>query len=183
MQIFGRRFLGAIVLCFFLGAIPALATVLPGSCGKDGVTFAVKTQKNQPAPAPPPAGKARIVFVENLEHNSGLCIKCKVTARVGVDGAWVGADYGDSHFSYTVDPGEHHLCADWQSALGRLRQRKVGLASFNAEAGEVYYYEIKVRDLQYKTTDEMTLELKPLDPDEGKYLTRITALATAAQKK
>ena len=122
------------------------ATTLPGACGDDKVQFDVKTTKHQPAPAPPAEGKAQIIFVENFAQNAGTCIGCKVTTRVGIDGAWVGANRGNSYFAYTVEPGEHHLCAGWQSVFQRLK-KKVGLASLNAEAGKVYYYQIKVRML------------------------------------
>jgi len=125
---------------------------------------------------------AQIVFIENFEQNQGFCIGCKVTTRVGVDGAWVGANLGNSYFAYSVQPGEHHLCVDWQSNLGRLKQ-KVGLASLTAEAGRAYYYEIKVRIKQYETTVEKNLDLEPLNGDEGRYLTKITPLASATAKK
>ena len=183
MRMFTKQTLSAILLFAGLAAaVPALAAVLPDSCGSDGTTFSVKTKKDQPAPAAPEAGKAQIVFIENFAQNNGACIDCKVTTRVGVDGAWVGADHGNSYFAYGVPPGEHHLCADWQSALGRLK-KKVGLASMDAEAGKTYYYQIRVRIPHKASFGAMQLELAPLDPDEGKYLAKIDPLATATAKK
>ncbi len=165
-----------------MSAVHAGATVLPDSCGDDKVQFDVKAQKDQPAPVPPDSAKAQIIFVENFAQNEGICVECKVTTRVGVDGAWVGANHGNSYFAYAVDPGEHHLCVDWQSNFGRLK-KKVGLASLTAEAGKVYYYQIKVRIKQYDTTTEQYLELTPLDLDEGKYLVKINPVAIASAKK
>ncbi|HEY1767090.1 MAG TPA: hypothetical protein VGG26_05520 [Terracidiphilus sp.] len=167
---------------FLLTAIYSRATTLPDACGGDKIRFDVKTQKNPPALAPPAAGKAQIVFVENFAQNEGFCVDCKVTTRVGVDGAWAGANHGNSYFAYPIDPGEHHLCADWQSNLGSFK-KKVGLASLNAEADKVYYYEIKVRIKRNERTTEQYLDLTPLDPDEGKYLAKIDPMAIATAKK
>jgi len=159
------------------------AATLPDACGDDSVRFDVKTLKHQAPPPAPAAAMAQIVFVENFEQNQGLfCIECKVTTRVGVDGHWVGADYGNSYIVDNVAPGEHHLCVDWQSAMPKMRQ-KVGLLSLTAAPGQVYYAEIKVRMIQYDNTTERRLVLEPLDNDEGKYLVKITPLAKAASKK
>ena len=109
-------------------------TILPDACGDSGIKFDVKTEKNQPPPAPPEAGKAQVVFTE-----SGRGV-----ARYGVDGAWVGANDGDSYFAISVDPGEHHLCLSYQIpalAGGKIKQESVRLISFTAEAGKVYYFE------------------------------------------
>jgi hypothetical protein len=98
-----------LLLCAsLLSAVQARAkTILPDACGDDKVKFDVTTQKNQPAPAPPADGKAQIVFVENQEAKATLHY---VTVRYGVDGAWAGANYGNSYFAVTIDPGVHHLC-------------------------------------------------------------------------
>ena len=60
--------------------------------------------------------------------------------RYGVDGAWVGANKGNSYFAVTVDPGVHHLCVSWQSALRQIEEEHVRMAIFTAEAGKVYYF-------------------------------------------
>jgi hypothetical protein len=158
------------------------AATMPDACGDDKARFDVKTLKNQPLPSIPAAGMAQIVFVENFDHGEGLCVECKVTTRVGVDGQWVGADYGNSYFVYNVTPGEHHLCVDWQSAMPKLRQ-KVGLLALTAEPGQIYYAEIKVKLVQYENGMEKRLALEPMDNDQGKYLVKIDPLAKATAKK
>ena len=174
---------GALLAAIMVACIAhTWAAVLPDACGDDRITFDVKTQKGVPAPAVPDAGRAQIVFIENFSQNQGFCVGCEVTTRVGLDGAWVGANHGNSYFTYAVAPGQHHVCVDWQSTLSRLRQ-KVGLASLNAEAGKVYYYEIKVRIRQYQTTVDYDLGLAPLSDDEARYLVKIDALATATAKQ
>ena len=50
--------------------------------------------------------------------------------KLAVDGAWVGANHGNSYFSVSVEPGEHHVCVTLQSSL--VAQR-VELAHFTAE--------------------------------------------------
>ena len=96
------------------------ANTLPDSCGDDKVKFDVKTEKNQAAPAGPAEGKAQIVFVENENQVIGPFMHA--TVRFGMDGAWVGANSGNSYFALTVDPGVHHSCASWQSAQ-EIRRR------------------------------------------------------------
>ncbi|HEY1253216.1 MAG TPA: hypothetical protein VGF01_00395 [Terracidiphilus sp.] len=124
-----------LLLCAsLLPAVQAFAkTILPDACGDDSVKFEVKTENDQPAPEPPPAGKAQIVFIENSIKDG------TPTVRYGMDGAWVGANKGNSYFYVTVDPGVHHLCAGWQSSQGRL-QKSIDVASFTAEPGKVYYF-------------------------------------------
>jgi hypothetical protein len=128
-----------LLLCAsLLPAVQAFAkTILPDSCGDASIKFDVSTKKNQPPPAPPEAGKAQIVFIES---GRGL------VARYGVDGAWAGANEGDSYFAVAVAPGEHHLCMSFQlSALyGKMKEESVRMLTFSAEAGKVYYFEASV---------------------------------------
>jgi hypothetical protein len=106
----------ALLLCASLVcAVPAHAkTILPDACGDDSVKLDVTTKKNQPAPAPPEAGKAQIVFSES----GGLI------ARFGMDGSWVGANDRDSYFAVEVAPGEHHLCLSFQFPALALASEK-----------------------------------------------------------
>lgn len=174
-------------------AIQARCTTLPDSCGDDKIQFDVKTQKNQPQPASADPAKARIVFVEFVDKsNAGICIGCNFTARVGLDGAWVGANKGNSYFAADIPPGEHHLCVDWQSSGGELRS-KVGVAALNAEAGKVYYYQVTFKETQGDITrlpnalvssvPDWSLDLARLSEDEGKYGVKISALATATARE
>jgi hypothetical protein len=182
--------LSAFFLCASLAlAVQARATVLPDACGDDKVRFEVRAQENPPQPAAPAAEKAQIVFIETMDRGDGkvvspkLCVGCNITTRVGVDGAWVGANYGDSYFTLDLIPGEHHLCADWQSASGRLRGM-VGVNSFTAESGKVYYYQVKVTEKQVSKEDkEESVAMTPLSEDEGKYLVKNATLSAASPKK
>ena len=167
-------------------AAPSRATVLPDACGDDNVKFDVKTEKDQPPPAPPADGKAQIIFIETIEkENLAFCVGCDVLARLGVDGAWVGANKGNSYFAYTVEPGEHHLCTNWASTMAFL-DKKVGVAAFTAEPGKVYYFQVKIlmRMVNIDTAQmEQRLDLVQLSDDEGKYLIKISELSTSKPKK
>jgi hypothetical protein len=68
----------------------------------------------------------------------------------------------------SVDPGEHHLCASWQTAVILRQGHQTAAAHFTAEAGGVYYFRVKntwVRDL-----GTAGISLAPLDSDEGQLL-------------
>ncbi len=188
-----KQAMAAFVFCvlFVLGN-QLRATTLPDACGDDKVQFDVKTQKNQPAPAPPTVGIAQIVFVGLVDPGPGGCLGCTFSPRVGIDGSWVGATKGNSYFSVDVDPGEHHLCTAWKSVLAK-KGKNVGVDSFKAEAGKVYYYQVRIRSVEggvigtsggpVSSTFEWVLDLAPLSDDEGKYLVKTSALATATAKK
>jgi hypothetical protein len=169
--------LGILFLSAFLAfAAQARATVLPDACGDDKVKFDVTTEMNQPAPAAPEAGKAQIVFIEDENHMIGPFMN--VTVRFGMDGAWVGATNGSSYFALAVNPGVHHLCAGWQSTLGRER-KNVHAVSMTAEPGKVYYFAANVT---VESESVITFGLSQLNEDEGKYRVKSLKLATSKPK-
>jgi hypothetical protein len=123
-------------------------------------------------------GKALVYFVEDDSQFGSIP---KPTTRAGVDGRWVGATHGNSYLFISVDPGEHHLCASWQSAVIVGQGHKTVAAHFTAAAGGVYYFAVKntwVRDL-----GTAGISLTPLDSDEGQLLLRTFLLSTSHQKK
>lgn len=169
----------AFFLCFcLLAAVHAWA--LPGSCGKENVQFKVATRSIPIDLKAPGSGQAQIVFLETVEAD-GLVLS-GVEARLGVDGAWVGATKGNSFFALTVPPGEHHLCANWPADFA-FEWERTSLASLHAEAGKVYYYRIKIAHIRTREIEEDTLDLMPVNEDEGKYLFDSLDQATATVKK
>ncbi len=167
-----------LLLSFCLvSTVYASAMNLPGACGSDSVKFNVKTQQNQPAPSPPADGKAQIVFIENENQPIGPFMHA--TVRFGMDGAWVGADNGNSYFVLSADPGVHHLCANWQSTLGRFK-KNVELTSFTAEPGKIYFFSAAV---PVESEDVVTFGLTQLNDDEGKYQMTLSKLSTSKLKK
>ena len=171
----------ALFLCLPLViALQARATVLPDACGDDKMKFDVSEKGHQPPPAPPAAGKAQIVFVENENRMIGPFMTA--TVRFGLDGAWAGANNNNSYFAVDVTPGVHHLCANWQSALPTIK-KFVDVASFTAEPGKVYYFAANVKVIP-TGDNEATYDfsLSPLDDDAGQYRLKAWKLATATPK-
>jgi hypothetical protein len=163
----------------FAIALQARATILPDACGDDKVKFNVTIESSKPSAAPE-ASKAQIVFIENENHMIGPFMHA--TVRFGMDGAWVGANNGNSFFTATVDPGVHHLCASWQSAFSTLK-KSIDVASFTAEPGKVYYFAADVKVIPTgENTAEYNFSLGRLDDDQGKYRVKAWKFATWKSK-
>jgi hypothetical protein len=143
------------------------------ACGDTKVTFNVTTDKNRHPLVPPEAGKAT-AYVAEVVGPGGLS---NPTLKLGLDGAWVGAVQGNSYFGFSVDPGEHHLCASWQSRVAWL-SRNVSFNLFTAQAGRVYYFQVRVVVLQ----GGFSLDLEPVNEDEGKWLVETSPYSTAHPK-
>jgi hypothetical protein len=103
---------------FFLAATTLAqnrSTAPAPGCSTTFIKFDVKTDKSQHPVMQPESGKAIVYFVEDdTEFQSTP----KPTTRTGMDGTWAGANHGNCYFYSSVDPGEHHLCANWQSGIG-----------------------------------------------------------------
>ena len=134
-----KQKLGGLVLCLALSvSIRAWGKDLPDACGGELVHFDVSTGRGEALP-PPAAGKAQVVFVESVDED--FCLGCnQITTRAGIDGAWVGANKGQSYFAVDVEPGQHKICADWQ----RIFYGQVDVLSFTAEPGAVHYFMVRV---------------------------------------
>ena len=145
----------------------------PASCGTENANFKVKLDPKEHTPAPPEPGKARIYFIHDAgtDHTLGY-----PTVKMAVDGAWVGANHGNSYFSVSLAPGEHHVCVGLQSSIVEQRYE---LAHFTAAADSVYYY--RTRLVMSRAVE--LLELNPIDSDQGNYLIGSFPLSTSSPKK
>jgi len=169
--------LSALFLCLSLACAGQLwAAPLPDSCGNDNAKFEVKTKAGQPVPAGPAEGKAQIFFIEGENQPVGPFMHA--TIRFGIDGAWVGANNGDSYFALTVDPGLHHLCASWQSDLETFK-KNVELTSFTAEPGQVYYFAAQVT---VNSRNSLSFGFSQMNEDEGKYRVQQSKLSISKAK-
>jgi Protein of unknown function (DUF2846) len=124
----------------------------------------------QPDPA-----KALVYVIEDQKFTFAR----KVTARVGLDGAWVGANRGNSYLFFAVEPGQHHLCTDWTSSFlsnGRL----VSLANFTAEAGKVYYFRARTCAAKFELA---SIDLDEVNSDEGRLMVTSRSLSVSHPKK
>jgi hypothetical protein len=167
-----RTILAAIVLAVF--ASPVLAQDGPptastrGGCGPVDAYFDVKTNKKQHPVAPTESGKAVVYVFEDIELGP--------TMKVGLDGAWVGANKGKSYFFFSVDPGDHQVCTNWQSGTFKKTAMRIGSATtIKAEAGKVYYLRAQVY--------ERNVKLEPVEAAEGQFLISASRFSTSHPKK
>ncbi len=142
------------------------AIVAP-ACGPGAANFDVKLDKTHHAPVQPDPGKALVYFIQEKGSDSFA-----VTTKVGVDGAWVGANKNSSYFAVSARPGEHHVCANVQS----FRGHPTGHVHFTAEAGQVYYFDGR---LVYGEAPDLYLLLGAVDSDQASYLIDSLPLSVA----
>jgi hypothetical protein len=147
----------------------AAAARKAAGCGPNEVKFTVKTDKKQHPTAQPDAGKA-IVYVfggQDIDLGGFVIGKEGVMTRWAVDGVWVGAGYRNSYFFFSVDPGDHHLCAGRQAY-----SKALAAISFTAEPGKSYYFRTTSRHSLAKKRDygSGVEELEPLDPAAAQLL-------------
>jgi len=165
--LFGIPLLASLTFAEDLGA--------PG-CGDPAAKFAVKTAKDQRT-VQPEAGKALIYFIEDDSNFESFP---KPTTRMGVDGQWVGANHGDSYFFVQVAPGVHHLCASWQTTVIVGKGHQTAAAHFTADAGGVYYFEVKNKWI--RDHGVLSMSLDPVDSDEGQLLANKFSFSTSERK-
>jgi hypothetical protein len=154
----------------------------PGdSCGPANLKFEVQHDNSQVPPSDPEPGKALVYFIEVFDDTPGqLGIP---TVRVGLDGSWIGANSGSSYLFFSVDPGEHHLCASPQSNLKRLSGQRFA-TDFTAEAGKTYFFQAQVH---VQTTggagETWSIDLQAVTADDAKYLIANSPLSVSHPKK
>ncbi|MGA9055546.1 MAG: DUF2846 domain-containing protein [Terriglobia bacterium] len=172
----------ALIIFLMASAVLAQAqtgeTRLAPSCGPDEVAFEVKTDKRSHPMGQAVAGKALVYFFEHDWYRG----YSRPTTRLGVDGGWVGATSGNSYFYFSVDPGEHHICASWQIGVGAGRSRQVAAAHFKAEAGVVYYFKAESTPSRGEGITS-GISLHPVDSDKGQLLPSKYSFSTFQQRK
>jgi hypothetical protein len=171
----------AISFSIFSTNARAMDNAGPGApgCGEDSAKFAVDIDSGA-ATATAEPGKALVYFIED-DSNFGSFPK--PTTRMGVDGKWVGATHGNSYMALALDPGEHHLCASWQFGVILGKGKMASAAHFTAEAGGVYYFEVKNTFIRGDNSAITDMKLKPLDSDEGQLLANKYSVSVSKPKK
>ncbi|SRR5579883_552430 len=145
------------------------------ACGPANVKYDAHQDSSQ-HPAPQPDSDKALVYVVQ-EIGELKCSGCALT-KVGLDGAWVGANQGSSYFFFSTDPGEHHICLNWQSLFSG-RSHAFALANFTAEAGKVYYFRARIFPGHY----DYSFDLDPINSDQGKYLVASSAFSVSHPRK
>lgn len=110
------------------------SAALPAACGPKNVSFDLQLVDSKRKLVQPDPGKAIVYFIQD----NGFMDKLQhLTLKIGMDGAWIGAYKKNSYFTVSVEPGEHHVCANVQShfSAGQL----LALSHFTAVPGQVYY--------------------------------------------
>ena len=157
-----------IVLLFAASAFAQESSaVATSACGPNAGSFQVKLDASQHTLAQPDPGKALVYFIQEKGSDSFA-----VTTRIGIDGAWVGANKNSSYFAVSVEPGEHHVCASVQS----FRGHPVGFVHFTAEAGNIYYFGGRVL---YGEGSDLYFSLGAIDSDQARYLINSLALSVS----
>lgn len=141
------------------------------ACGSFHINFHVDESAPEHVLAPVVAGKAQIYVIEDFIQPPTFQIgHFAPTVRIGVDGQWVGADRGSSYLFLELDPGEHHLCVNWQSKFRRL-SKLVSVTQLIVQPNRTYYFRARIltRDI-YEGSSWYTLDLEPIDVDKAELL-------------
>jgi hypothetical protein len=166
----------ALVVILFAASAFAQDHAIGSACGPAAAHFDTQTGAQQ-AITQPQEGKGQVYVIEVFDKVVGEL--SRPTLRVGLDGAWVGADKGNSYLSFSVDPGEHHLCTNWQSRWKRFSNR-AAFTSFTSDPGKIYYFRARIREVGGSSgASTFSLDLEPVNDDEGKYLVASSALSVS----
>lgn len=155
----------------------ATASAIAAGCGSADAKFEVKTDSKQHPVAQPESGKALLYFIED---DTGFLGRPRPTTRLGVDGNWAGANHGSSYFYVSVEPGEHHLCASWQSTVVLGAGHKTAATRFTAQAGNAYFFRVRNSWSQYSVAQ---IDFNPVDGDEAQLLMSKFSFSTSHPKK
>jgi len=155
---------------------PAAASAAQSACGPQAINYDTKRDDTTHPAAQPEDGKALVYMIQDIGVNR--CVGNCLSIRVGMDGTWIGANEHNSYFSFSVDPGEHHLCVNRQSHF-KIASQMVALAHFTAEPGKTYYFRARTHGSQI----EAFLDLDLIDSDQGKLLVASYPLSVFHPKK
>jgi hypothetical protein len=150
----------------------------PG-CGVTKAEFDITTQKKAPPKPVPDPTKAVIYF---LQDDLSFASRPRPTTLFGVDGNWVGATHSNSYFFLTVDPGEHHLCSDWEKnvVLGVSDRPREAALHFTAEGGMTYFF--RAKDVFWQG-GPFAVKLEQMDSDEAQVIMKSFEFSASRLKK
>jgi hypothetical protein len=169
-----------VLLALVLFAWPCMAqSYVPpidpeAACGAREVKFQVRSDYQGLHLPVVDAGKAVVYFVE-MQKIDGIG---NVTAKIALDGKWVGANHSNSYFFVTVEPGEHHLCTSWQSSVASRQQ--VSLNNLTAESGKTYYFSTRITG---DGREGYSFDLVKINSDEAQLLIARSPYSISRAKK
>ena len=158
-------------------------------CGPASTQFRVKVDKAKHEIVRPEPGKALVyVIVQETPHPGEALYIGNITTRVGIDGTWVGANYGESYLTFQVEPGEHHVCADWQT-VQKSKQKLSSAGDLIVEVGKTYYFVLElwsgapINGTNGSVFPPPDLKLKPVEGSQGMLLVSKTGQSNWELKK
>jgi len=151
------------------------------ACGANEANFTVKHDDVNSGATPIPPGKALVHVIEAMADYPFVTKK----VNIGMDGTWLGATDIDTHMTFIVDAGVHHLCAVYQGhAAGMDNEGHTLLLLLNAEPGKTYYLRYHALFVKDAPGDVFGIAFfEQVDADEGEYLLQTTSHATSVLKK
>ena len=160
----------------FAQTFPTSQVVVPG-CGDKKIKWDVTTDRSKHPIATAEPGKALVYF---LQDDTNFRATPRPTTRFGLNGSWVGATQANAYFYVSVDPGEQHLCASWQSWT--QAGHTAAADHFLAEADKSYFF--VVRNL-YINVDHgpPSMKLELVNSDEGQLLISKFGFSTSRARK
>jgi uncharacterized protein DUF2846 len=154
------------------------ASPTAAGCGPAEVKFkVVRDQKNHSA-GQPESGKALVYLIQ--DDTQFLSVP-RPTTRVGIDGTWIGATQSKSYFYVSVEPGEHRVCANWQSFVGSPVAHSSAAIHLTAVAGHTYYFVMR-NSFQSQPRSPANIELVSVDDAQGQLLVSESAFSNSRQK-
>jgi hypothetical protein len=157
---------------------PPYSTAAAPGCGTGDVKFSVNTERSRHPFVKPDPGETIVYF---LQDDSNFRSTPRPTTRFGLDGTWVGATHANSYFYVSVKPGEHHLCAGWQSFVLPYGKSAAAL-HFSAESGETYFFVVQNHAGQHQQIPA-GMDFSPLESDEAQLLMSKLGYSTSRPKK
>ena len=170
--------LSSAILCstvaFSRDAAYASATA---ACGPKEEKMKVSAENAKDLVTQPEPGKALVYVIED-DGVANRIIGGGTTWRIGLDGTWVGGiNRHRPYTSFSVTPGEHHLCTSRQSSIGYL-SKSAGVAHLNAESDKTYYFRVREWDSQ----TVFFMDFTPVDSDQAKLLIALQPAADRNKK-
>jgi hypothetical protein len=156
---------------------PATGNAAAPGCRPTDFKFEVKSSDSSHPVTQPEPGKALVYF---LQDDKVFESRPRPTVKWGIDGDWVGATQSNTYFYISIDPGEHHLCSEWQTAVIVTAGHQASAAHFTAEAGQVYYF--RAQDFYWRDSGAAFIKLGPVDSDEAQVLMTKFGFSTSHPK-
>jgi len=163
----------SLLTCPSYGQDTARAPAAKAACGPERVKFNVSLDRRPRPPLQPAEGKSLIYVFQEYPNISLLG---SFTMKVGLDGAWVGANQKRSYLAFAVEPGVHHLCVSGQGGLWP----PVSLVRVVAKPDKTYYFGTQF----YCTSrgDCYPLDVRPVDEDQANLLIQTSSFSSSHPK-